>query len=302
LKITDSRTPKIAAKNCQVFTSGMKKQYNSLYFEFGGSMLLRFARSNFFIYFIFFLVFAISPADSASRNLLPRFPEIVIEKGFSENFEITDCSAKVRIIDNDAQSNIKLTLKNRSAIELKSSVKFRILYPTSENQVRIKVNGSQIKYNRGSPRHSFVLPSQQSIDFEISAKTSVNYSKDSVREALRKESEEQQKKGKKFDLSGLMKLFDREKFGKRFLVGPIASKWGVFPLDFQQVNIEVHVPSDFSIVSPETEKWSKKDKGKEISYSFKSTEGFAGAVFLPENEKEEFIKTQEILTSSDFMH
>lgn len=242
-------------------------------------------------------------AAAASKNLLPRFPEIVLEKGFSENFQVSECIAKVRINEDSARSSVNLSLLNRSDNKIKSSVKFRILYPTSESQVQIRVNGKAIKYDRNSPRHSFELDSNAGISFEISAQTSINYSIDGVREALRKEhAEDAQKKNKKFDLGGLIKLFDREKFGRRFLVGPIASKWGVFPLEFGKVQLEVIVPSDFTLVSPESAKWESRKQGREVVYTFNSGDGFEAAVFLPEPDRADFIKTQEILTSSEFMH
>lgn len=251
------------------------------------------------------IIFAVCVAGqlmAASRNLLPRFPEIVLEKGFSENFQVTECIAKVRIGADDAASSMDLTLKNRGDKSVKSSVKFRILYPTSESQVQIKINGKSVKYDRKSPRHAFELEKDASITFQVTARTDINYSIDGVREALRKEHEDEPQKGKKFDLSGFMNLFDREKFGKRFLVGPLASKWGVFPLEFEKVQLEIIVPSDYTIVAKEMEKWQEKDGGREKTFTFKETEGFEGAVFLPETDKKEFLKTQEILTSNEFMH
>ncbi|GAB4270921.1 MAG: hypothetical protein Kow0029_08130 [Candidatus Rifleibacteriota bacterium] len=251
--------------------------------------------------FIFTLLVS-GTSFATSRNLLPRFPEIILEKGFSENFEVTDCIAKVRIVDDTAQATLKVTLKNCSDKTIKSSAKFRILYPTSVNQIRIKVNDKAINYDRNSPRHIFELGKNESITFKLSAKTDINYSIDSVREALRKQNEEHQAKGKKFDLSGLMKLFEREKFGKRFLIGPLVSKWGIFPLNFSKVDLEVIVPSDFTIVSQAADKWNKRNKNRESTYTYSDSEGFDGTVFLPETDKEEFVKTQKILTSSEFMH
>ncbi len=243
------------------------------------------------------------PAFSASRNLLPRFPEVVLEKGFSQNFQVTECQAKVRITEDEAQSSMSISLQNRSPEKIKSSVKFRILYPTSESQVSIKVDGKPIKYDRASPRHTFELDSNAVISFQVSAHTNINYSIDSVREALRKEHhDDEPKSGKKFDLGSLMKLFDREKFGKRFLVGPLASKWGVFPLEFGKVQLEVIIPSDFVMVSSVAEKWKNRKTGREVIYTFKEVEGFEGTVFLPETDRDEFVKTQKILTSGEFMH
>ncbi|MDN5279349.1 MAG: hypothetical protein PWR01_3314 [Clostridiales bacterium] len=242
-------------------------------------------------------------AQAASRNLLPRIPDIVLEKGFSENFLVTDCKASVKVTENDAQSTLDVSIKNRSPKKIKSSVKFRVLYPTSENQIQVRVNGKTIRYDRKSPRYSFELESQASINFSLSARTNINYSIDGVREALRKEHQDDEaNKGKKFDLSGLMKLFEREKFGKRFLVGALVSKWGVFPLEFEKVQLEISVPSDFALVAQEPEKWQSKNSGRNRVFTFTSLDGFDGTVFLPETDREEFVKTQKILNSSEFMH
>ncbi len=62
------------------------------------------------------------------------------------------------------------------------------------------------------------------------------------------------------------------------------------------------MPADFAIVAQNPEKWTSKQRSRETIYKFADNQGFAGAVFLPENEKDEFIKAQEILTSSEFMH
>lgn len=286
---------------CESLTIEGKRKYNHKPSQLEAINKMM-SKTSKFLYILVLMVMAASSAGAASRNLLPRFPEIVLEKGFSENFIVTDCQAKVRIVDNEADSSMQLTLQNRSEKTLKSSVKFRVLYPTSSSQIQIRVDGRPISYERESPRHQFELASQQSISFQISARTSINYSIDGVREALRKEHEEKPEKGKKFDLSGLLKLFDREKFGKRFMVGPLASKWGVFPLEFGKVQLEVIVPADFSMVSQVADKWETKKRGRETTYIFNSGEGFEGSVFLPESEREEFIKTQKILTSSEFMH
>ncbi len=86
------------------------------------------------------------------------------------------------------------------------------------------------------------------------------------------------------------------------MVGPLASKWGVFPLEFSKVQLEVIVPNDYAMVSQLDDKWQSSRRGREITYVFSSNEGFEGTVFLPETDKEEFIKTQKILTSGEFMH
>lgn len=267
----------------------------------------RFSTFTFKIYIllaVFAFIFQFAEVNAATRNMLPRFPEVILEKGFSSNFIVTDCNATARIYNDTAETAVKLSIRNRSAKTIKSSVKFRVLYPTSTNQIRVKVNGRSIGYDRKSPRHKFSLESNQEISFEISAKTSVKYSVDNIRKSLREEHENNQKKkkGKKFDLGGLMKLFDREKFGRRFMVGPVASKWGVFPLEFGKVSIKVVVPNNFTIVAQNSDKWQVSKHGDEHSYLFTNSEDFAGSVFLPISDKEDFIQTQKIMTSDEFMH
>lgn len=245
-----------------------------------------------------------SALNAAPRNMLPRFPELIIEKGLSEHFKVINCQAKVKIAGTDADSNIKVQLQNQGNSVVKSSVKLRVLYPTSENQIKFKIDGKQASYSRSNPRHEFELQPQQIINFEISARTQVNYSVDSVRKALREqqEDEENQKKRKSFLMSDFTSLFEREKFGKRFMVGPIVSKWGVFPIDFSGVEIEISVPSDFVMVTENADKWAETKTGGSKVFRTSDLELFKNAVFLPETDREDFIKTQQILTSEKFLH
>ncbi len=241
--------------------------------------------------------------EAAPRNMLPRFPELIIEKGLSENFKVTECRAHVKISGTDADTGVKVQLLNQGSSAVKSSLKVRILYPTSENQVKIKIDGKSQKYDRANPRHEFELQPQQSISIELSARTQINYSVDSVRKALREqEEEEKQTKRKTFLMSDFTSLFEREKFGHRFMVGPIVSKWGVFPIDFTGVDIEVNVPSEFVMVTENSEIWKESRNGGSKVFRTSDPELFKNAVFLPESDKEDFIKTQKILSSEKFLH
>lgn len=242
--------------------------------------------------------------EAAPRNMLPRFPELIIEKGLSENFKVSECRAHVKISGTDADAGVKVQLLNQGTSAVKSSLKFRILYPTSDNQVRIKIDGKSKNYNRANPRYEFELQPQQSISVEISARTQINYSVDSVRKALREqeEEEEKQQKRKTFLMSDFTSLFEREKFGHRFMVGPIVSKWGVFPIDFSGVEIEVSVPSEFVMVSENSDIWNETKSGGSKIFRTNDPELFKNAVFLPESDKEDFIKTQKILSSEKFLH
>jgi hypothetical protein len=241
-------------------------------------------------------------ANAAPRNMLPRFPEIIIEKGLSENFKVTNCQAKVKILGTDADTSLKVSILNQGSSPVKSSVKFRILYPTSENQIKLKINGKSASYSRTSPRHEFELKPAETIELDLSARIQINYSVDSVRKALREQEEEKTDKKKGFLIGDFTSLFEREKFGKRFMVGPLVSKWGVFPIEFSSISIEVSIPQDFAMVSPAADQWKESHSGNSRSCVYSGSDGFSGTVFLPESDREEFIQTQKILTSEGFMH
>ena len=236
------------------------------------------------------------------RNMLPRFPELVIEKGLSESFEVSECAAKVNISGNDAESSLKVSMKNVSDKVVNSSIKFRILYPAGESHVRIRVNNKAIKFDRSNPRHAFELKPAETIDFEINARTSINYSVDSVRKALREQADEEGKRKKGFLMEDFTRLFEREKFGRRFMVGSLVSKWGLFPVDFVKASVEISVPSEFVMVSPNAEIWQETHSGNTRVFRSEALENFSAAVFLPEGDREDFIKTQQVLTSENFMH
>lgn len=252
--------------------------------------------------FALLLVMLTSGLAAAPRNMLPRFPELIIEKGLSESFQVTGCDARVKLYGTDAESSVKVTIKNKGQSAVQSSVKFRVLYPSSETQVRVKVNGKQIGYNRDKPRHTFNLQPDESIVFDLTAKMSINYSVDNVRKALREQEDDSEGQRRGFLVDDFTRLFEREKFGRRFMVGPLVSKWGVFPVDFAAVNLEISVPGDFVMVTPAAEAWQEtSSKGGKV-YKTTAVEGFAAAVFLPETDREDFIQTQKILTSERFMH
>lgn len=247
------------------------------------------------------ILVSIVSVQAQPRNMLPRFPELIIEKGLSESFEVSECVARVNISGNNADASVKVQIKNVSDEAVNSSIKFRILYPASESQVRIRVDGKAIKFDRSDPRHAFELPPGGIISIEINARTSINYSVDSVRHALRdQESEGKRKKG--FLMEDFTKLFEREKFGRRFMVGSLVSKWGVFPVDFSKSSIEVSVPSEFVMVSANAEIWQQSQSGNTSIFKSDAIENFSSAVFLPEGDREDFIKTQQVLTSDQFMH
>ena len=59
------------------------------------------------------LAVLVSPA-LAEKNLQPRLPELVIEKGYSDAFEVEECSVRSQVVNEEAQSQLKFVLKNVS--------------------------------------------------------------------------------------------------------------------------------------------------------------------------------------------
>lgn len=267
----------------------MKKSDKNIYIAKLGSKCL--------LLMLLVLVIIASPL-AASRNVLPRTPELIIEKGFSDTFRITSCVEKVNLTDKMAESTLKVVIKNTSEKEVTSSVKFRILYPRSSNTVRIRINGKSIRYDRENPRHAFKLSAGGELKIDMSAKTGINFSVDALKDALRKNAEAQNgsknKPKSQQILQNFAKVFARENFGKRFMVSSLVSKWGIFPIDFDKVEIEVSVPRDFVLVSNNEKSWEQKKTSSSVVYSFTGTKGFNGSVFLPATDVENFKTWQKI--------
>ena len=258
----------------------------------------------------FILISNIAKADE--RNLLPRFPEIVIEKEYSQYFKVKDCKAKAVIESDYAVTELKAVLANISEKDISSSVKFRILYPTNISKIDIKINGKSFKYDPEQPRYSFSLKPNEEITFEMNAHVSVYYSIDAVRKAIKKKQEEEQPgvrdakksakaKGQDIANSFLRYFKSNDRYGKRFQIGPLVSKWGLFPVDFEKVNIEVKVPENFTIITSFENIWQDVTKNKKtITYKTTDIDNYNDAIFLPESEKEEQLATLEILKSGIF--
>ena len=273
----------------------MKKFY---YFYFVVSCLLGF-------------VLQTNIVNATERNVLPRFPEIVIEKEYSQYFKVKDCQAKA-VIENDiAETSLKAVLANISDKEISSSVKFRILYPSSVNKITINVNGKSFKYDPEKPRYSFSLKPNEEIKFEMNANVYINYSIDAVRKALKKKEEEEKNgvkdakslKNKGQDIANsFMRFFkSNDRYGKRFQTGPLISKWGLFPVDFEKLSLEIKVPENFTLITSFENCWQDVKKGKKIlTYKTTNTDNYSDAIFLPESDKEEQLKTMEILKSNLF--
>lgn len=248
-----------------------------------------------------FVVFVSGSLFAQARNMLPRFPEVVIEDGLSEYFIISDCIAKVIVNDDNADTSLSFNISNVTAKDIETSLKFRVLYPKNKNKILIRINKQDIKYQLDNPKYKLNLKTGEAARVDIISNVSVNYSVDNIRKALREDENERKGKNKNSLLRDLSSFFSRERFGKRFMVGSLVSKWGIFPLVFKDLKIEVVLPKGFGLVAQKPEIWTKKT-GSNIIFISTALEGFAGSVFLPENDIEDFIKTQQILSSHRFMH
>lgn len=253
-------------------------------------------------------VFAADTAKATERNILPRFPEIVIEKSYSQFFKVKDCQAKATIENDIAVTRLKAVLANISDKEISSSVKFRILYPAAISKVAINVNGKPFKYDPEKPRYSFSLKPNEEITFEMNSDVYINYSVDAVRQAIKHKEEEEKggvrdrksvkSKGQDIANSFMRYFKSNDRYGKRFQTGPLVSKWGLFPVDFEKLSLEIKVPENFTLITSYESSWQDVKKGKKvITYKTVDTDNYSDAIFLPESDKEEQLKTMEILKS-----
>ncbi|MBR4570566.1 MAG: hypothetical protein IKO19_07885 [Candidatus Riflebacteria bacterium] len=256
-------------------------------------------------------VFVAETAKATDHNILPRFPEIVIEKSYSQFFKVKDCQAKASIENDIAVTSLKAVLANISDKEIASSVKFRILYPTTISKISINVNGKSFKYDPENPRYSFSLKPNEEIKFEMNANVYINYSIDAVRKAIKRKEEEEKagvrdaksvkQKGQDIATSFMRYFKSNDRYGKRFQIGSLISKWGLFPVDFEKINVEIKVPETFTVITSYESSWQDVKKAKKaITYKTADTENYSDAIFLPASDKEEQLKTMEILKSDYF--
>ena len=264
------------------------------------------------IVILIFILFVSNSLYATDHNILPRFPEIVIEKEYSQYFKVKDCQAKA-VIENDyAVTSLKAVLANISDKDISSSVKFRILYPTSVNKIDIKINGKAFKYDPEQPRYSFSLKSNEEIKFEMKANVSVNYSIDAVRKSIKRMEEAEKSgikdakksakaKGQELADSFLHLFKSNDRYGKRFQIGPLVSKWGLFPVDFEKLDLEIKVPENFTLITSYENIWQDVTKGKKITtYKTSDLDNYSDAIFLPVSDKEEQLTTMKILKSERF--
>ena len=242
------------------------------------------------------LVFLFAQGVFAERNLLPRLPEFVIERGFSDAFQVVESSAKATLFNDTAESRVSVLLKNVSDRHLDSSIKVRILYLESDQSVSLSVNGHSVRYDRKNPRLPFSLDPGQEVTLEIKARQGLQYNLDAMKTEQRPPAgEKPAEKKPKFGLDDLSKLFGgREHYGRRYLIGPLVSKWGIFPVEFKRARLEISVPSDFDAVFPREGLWTRSSTGTGHVFRFEGESGFNGVVFLPKADVAEFRKAWQV--------
>jgi hypothetical protein len=224
---------------------------------------------------------------AGSKNLTPRMPEFVIERGYSDAFQVVDCTGSSQIVDNTAESRVKIVLKNVTEKPIESAIKVRILYLLSENSAQLFMNGQAKHFDRKNPRIPFTLQPSQTVELEIKARHSIEFSLDTLKKEKEMEAAGDGSKKKKFGFEDLKKFFDNEKFGRRFMIGPVVSKWGIFPVDFQRVQLMVSVPRDFTGVFPGKGTWKRSEKNNAVVFSFDGLDEYRGALFLPRTDAEQ---------------
>lgn len=233
------------------------------------------------------LLSVIALPASASRNLLPRLPQVVIEKGFSDAFLVTNCVVHAEVVNDVVSSRVSLELKNVSTEPLNTSLKVRLLYLANDQAIKIQVNGKNVPFDRKQGRLPLSLAAGETLTLVINARQNILYNLD-VMKAEAERQKDEDKNFRRFALDELTKLFGRENFGRRLMIGPFVSKWGVFPVTFNKVSIEVKVPRDFVMIAPASTTWQVQTTSRNQICTFSGTDEYAGTVFLPSTDESAF--------------
>ncbi len=250
---------------------------------------------------VLLFVFA-SHATVQAKNLLPRMPELVIEKGYSDCFQVVECTGRAQIRAETADTRIKVILKNISEKDIQSSLKVRLLYLVSENDVKLNVDGRSVRFDRKAPRVPFRLSPGQQLTVQVEARQGIQFNLDSMKKEIESETPRSEKVGEKvkFGLGEFTRFFEKENYGLRFMVGPLVSKWGIFPVEFQKVHLEIEAPRTFEAVHPPEIPWKRNNQHNSAVFSFDGADGFSTAVFLPKEDVQGFRKFQEKIASLTF--
>ena len=242
---------------------------------------------------LIFIAFIPCFADSP-HNLLPRLPQIVFDKGTSDMFSVEELTANVDMELYNAKTELNLKLKNVSEKQIQIPLKFRVLYPTGKNPVKITINNKSIKYNQENPIEILKLSPNEIADISIQAYVSTDYSVNNIKKAIA--AQENQKKSKLQTVGeSFARYFNQEIYGKRFMIGVPVSKWGIFPVNIKKAKIEITTSSDIIVISEKPEIWKQVSRKKGKKFICESTEGFETTVFLPAKDESAFKENLELL-------
>jgi len=226
----------------------------------------------------------------AEHQLLPRFPEFVIEKGYSDAFRVESIVGSADLVNDRANSELTVVLTNVSERAINTSIKVRVLYLVAGRACQIWVDGNQVRFDRQNPRLPVNLQPNQKVTIKVAAEQETLYNLDAGKP---KPAQGAKSEGdsKRFSLNDLQKMFNverEERLGKRYLVGPLVTKWGVFPVEVRSLSLRIRTPHDFGVYMPTTEPsaWQLEDKGgNHRVFTCADAGRFAGAIFLPEKDR-----------------
>lgn len=260
------------------------------------------------------LLFKIVNYACAERNLIPRLPEIIIEKGYSEYFTVNECKIKAKIENEIVKSKLFISILNTSQTPIESTIKIRALYLLSDDSLKLKISGQTQKFTRKNNRYNITLEPNKPITFEIEAIQNILYNlEDQINELKNKKqrsifattSSDSKKTENKFKANSIMqdliKYFDNENYTKALSIGTIVSKWGVFPVNFNNVNIELIIPNNYeAIINSNLNEWNLQKRSSEKIYSYQCSENcsdkFKEVIFIVGKDALKFRELQKYLS------
>ncbi|NLM17758.1 MAG: hypothetical protein GX221_08595 [Candidatus Riflebacteria bacterium] len=233
---------------------------------------------------------------SADRNMLPRFPEIVFKLRNSASLSVTELKASADIGDSKALSEIEADFKNVSDSKISGEMKIRVLYPVSERDIKIFVDGKKTSYSPDRMRKFFLDPGK-SMKIKINAESYTKYSAEAVRKALSENHKDRRNRKREDTFKGSFARFFKgiQKYENRFMTGNIVSNLGLFPLSVDKCSLVISVPLDYIAITPNEEAWTKKREDKKLLYISASNDAYNSLTLMPEKEKESFLQTRELM-------
>lgn len=231
---------------------------------------------------------------SSPHNLLPRFPQLVFDKGTTDMFCVEELIAYADMQAYTAQTELSVKLKNVSEKQINLPIKIRVLYPTGKKSVSILVNNKTKEYKQENPTIDLSLAPNETTNISIKAHVSTDYSVNNIKKAIVAQENQKKSKLQTFGES-FARYFNQEVYGKRFIVGTLVSKWGIFPVDIKKSKIEVNASNDIVLISENSGIWKETSRKKGKKFICEATEGFETAVFLPEKDIEAFKENQQLI-------